>query len=222
MNRPFIKLVLLGLLATTSAKGAILYSGPQNIEIPISFHGVYLTFNDLADPSNVSVDSSPPPPTDGSWDFNAFFGGAAIGTSDTLQPVTTPNTATNSAITRLAWNDTVDASESYPATPPGYSGSTGHMGAGGSQWANGDQGYIGFRIDASRFGGTAGTYYYGWMDVTLHNDGSTGTIHGWAWENDLGVGVTIIPETSAAGISAVLLLSAAIFHRRRPRRPEAV
>jgi type I restriction enzyme M protein len=60
--------------------------------------------------------------------------------------------------------------------------------------------------------------YYGWMQVTLHDTGSIGTIHDWAWDNS-GVAITVaaVPEVSAVGGCAFMLLGALLSRKRRRR-----
>jgi len=189
---------------------AVVYSGVQNIAIPDTFYGVYLDFTDHTSATAVTVSTGPTVPTD--FDINPFFGGSAIANSDTLQPVTLAATV-NSDVENLAGGVTVSAANTYPAS---FSGSTGQIGAAANQWNNGETGYIGFRILDTSFASGPGFTIYGYMQVTLQDDGSAGNIIGWAWETD-GTEITIgaIPEPG----SMVLLLSGALGLLRRRRLP---
>lgn len=196
--------ISVALAANLSA--ALVFSGVQNIPIPDTFDGVYLDFDDYSDPG--SFTSSPTVPV--SWDINPFFGGAAIATSDTLQPVTLAATV-NSNIENLSPGTTVDEFSTYPGTS--FSGSTGHM---VSEWSNGETGYIGFQIQSTSFTTTAppgGYTIYGFMEVTLQDDGTTGEIIQWAWD-PTGAVVTVIPEPSPAFLLGAMAAGLLVLRRR--------
>lgn len=197
-----------GIALATNLPATVVYSGEQNISIPNTFSGVYLDFTDGNNAATVGQSITKP----GTWDFNLFYGGAALSNSDTFQPVTAAGT-TNAAVLKLSTGDTVSGSSTFPPLSPGFSGSIGHMGAGAQQWLNGeDTGYIGFRIHPASFTTNApsGTIY-GWMHVTLQNDDSSGVIHSWAW--DTSGDLLIIPEPEAALLGGLGLL--ALLRRRR-------
>lgn len=201
--------VVMGAALSANLSAAVVFSGIQDISISSTFDGVYLDFTDGDDASTFTQSATEP----GTWDVNLFFGGAGIANSDTFQPVTVAG-ATNAAVLKLSGGDTVSASSTFPPLSPGYSGSTGHMGGGAGQWLNGEStGYIGFRMTPASFSINApGTIIYGWMHVTLQDDGSAGTIHSWAWETS-GDPITI-PEpgsTVLLGLGALTLL----MRRRR-------
>lgn len=193
--KSYLHVLLLWILSCGSVQ-AIILSHSGNISIPNTFDGVFVTFNDVADASDFSTATSTP----ASWSLNPFFGGAAFATSDTFLPVLA-STATNSDILNLSFGTTVDSGSDYPA---GFSGSPGHMGTGTNEFENGTSGYIGFAlVDGS-------DNYYGWMQLTLYDDGSVGTIHQWAWESTANTAITVgaVPEPSNAalllGLSAIL------------------
>jgi hypothetical protein len=202
------------LLLSVNGLANIVYSGSQNISIPANSVGVYLDFKDKADATLSGVSTSNAEPG-GYWDVNLFFGGDAIANSATTQAVTASN-AINSTVLNLSAGTTVSSSSVYPG---GFSGSMAHVGEGTDPFASGTSGYIGIRIDATTFTDNPGTGdYYGWMQVTLNDTGSIGTIHNWAWDNS-GAAITVVavPEVSAVGGCAFMLLGALLSRKRRRR-----
>ncbi|MGJ8654719.1 MAG: hypothetical protein ACSHX8_15775 [Opitutaceae bacterium] len=206
-HRNYLSLLLILCLSGASAQAIVLsLSGEVNITIPNDFDGVYLDFTDVSDATAYTTSSTEPL----SWDINPFFGGAAVGTSNTFLPVL-ENTTTNSDILNLSFGTEVGSSSVFPSS---YSGSSGHMGTGSLEFESGTSGYIGFAlvdgVDA----------YYGWMRLTLYDDGSAGTIHEWAWNTTVNESITVgaVPEPSHAtlllGLSAILWGGA----RRRNRK----
>ena len=205
--KSYLPALLLWILSVGSAQAIVMsHSGEVNLTIGNDFDGVYLNFTDFGDATVYTSATSEP----ASWDINPFFGGAAIATSDTFVPVTI-STSTNADIVRLGFGDSVGSSNDYPT---GFSGSTGHMGTDSDEFDNGDTGYIGFAlVDGSDF-------YYGWMELTLYDDGSAGTIHEWAWNTVANEAITVgaVPEPGNAalllGLSAILWVGT----RRRSRK----
>lgn len=152
-----------------------------NIDIPITHNGVYLDFTDSNDAAAYTISTSEP----ANWDINFFYGGGAVGTSNSFLPVLA-SSATNSALLNLSPGTEVGAASDYPSS---YSGSSGHMGTGSQQFESGTIGYIGFILNPGV------DDYYGWMKLTLNEDGSTGIIHEWAWETSGGdITVGVVPE----------------------------
>lgn len=84
------------------------------------------------------------------------------------------------------------------------------MGTGTNEFESGTSGYIGFVLV-----GDSDTYY-GWMRLTLHDDGSTGVIHEWAWDTD-GDSITVgaVPEPSNAALLVGLAATFCAVRRRR-------
>ena len=208
--RPPFRFLLLSLIAaaiTAPAQAAITYSGVQSITITNTFDGVFVDFTNPLDATAFTTSATDPGA--GNWDINPFFGGAAIGSSPTFE-VSTDDGTTNSTVMNLGTSDVVgDGSGLGEIFVSGNSGSSDHMGGGPNQFANGVQGYIAFRIDDGSSG-----FYYGWMSVTLNDDGNSGTINGWAWENSGGsIQVGQIPEPSSFAL--VLIASLGLLRRRR-------
>lgn len=200
-----------GAALATNLPAAVVYSGEQNIAIPNSFNGIYLDFTDGNNAATVGQSYTNP----GTWDLNLFYGGAGLWNSDTLQPVTAA-AATNAAVLKLSTSDIVSGSNTFPPLSPGFSGSTGHMGVGAQQWLDsGETGYIGFRMLPASFTSNAPSMpVYGWMHVTLQGDGSSGTIHGWAW--DPSGDPVLIPEPGTVALAALTLAGCVLLRRKRP------
>lgn len=197
--------------AAWPARGSVLYSGIQNLNIPANLDGVYLNFTHASNAAAFRSSVSEP----GSWDLNPFFGGASAGNSDTFLPVLVTS-APDSALVNLAYGTLINASST---AAPGFSGSTTHMGAGANQFQSGSQGYIGFKLNPGV------NDYFGWMRVTFRDDGGAGTIHDWAWD-DSGAGggiyagsLSAVPETKGRLplIAAASLWGAMALRRRRPK-----
>ena len=204
--KQFYPAILLWCLSSGSASAIILSFDPAaDIDIPISNDGVYLDFTDSSDASAYTVSTS----FTSNWDINLFYGGAAVGTSNTFLPVLA-SAATNSAVLNLAPSSTqVGQTSDFPAS---YSGSTDHMGIGSLQFDSGTSGYIGFILNPGV------DNYYGWMQLTLNDDGTTGTIQQWAWDTS-GAEITVgaVPEPSNAALLFGLGVSFFILRRRRAR-----
>ena len=207
----FLATLLFGLLSSGSVSAIILSfdEGAGGIDIPISNDGVYLDLTDSSDASAYVVSTS----YTASWDINLFYGGAAVGTSNTFLPVLA-GTAINSAVLNLAAGTQVGPTSDFPAS---YSGSTDHMGLGSLQFESGTAGYIGFVLNPGV------EHYYGWMRLTLNDDGATGTIHGWAWETS-GDAITVgaVPEPSHAALLIGLGVSFFMLTRRRAMAAESL
>ena len=199
--RSLAPIFIIGLIAAAPLQAAITYSGAQNLVISNTFDGLYVDFTNPLDASAYTTSGTAP----GTWDINPFFGGAAVGTSDTFEVVTDDGTS-NSTLQNLSLSFVVDSGSTFVS---GFSGSSDHM---PSEFTSGSQGYIGFRIDDG-FSGV----FYGWMRVTFNDNGSPGTLHDWAWDTSGGqIAVGAIPEPNTfgmliAGLGGLLLL------RRRPR-----
>jgi hypothetical protein len=200
-------LIILNLALSAGLQAAVVSSGVQNIVIPSNFDGIYLDFTDFNDPTVFSTSTTEP--TD--WDINFFFGGAAVATSDTFQPATV-GAATNAAVLALSSSDVVSGSSDFP---PSFSGSTGHMGIGSQQWSNGATAYLGFRLQPDSFGTQPAQVIYGFMEVTLQDDGNPGTIHSWSWDTS-GASV-MVPEPGTTTLATLVVAGLALRRRRNPR-----
>lgn len=227
--------LLLGLFLLGKAKGAVVYSGEANISVTADFNGVYLNIASGApttppdDPDGVAADTYTVGYTEpADWDINIFFGGVGIAYSDTFSPFvdgtsSDPNDINGgSQILNVALGTDIQAAAANRALattsfggsgrPEGGSGES-HFdvpdldGATYSAFTPGAEGYIAYVIDIG------GADQYGWMRVTLNDDGSVGTIHEWAYSDEVGFQVGQIPEPS----TLVLLLLGSLGLLRRKR-----
>lgn len=181
-----------------ASNAAVLYSGIQNITVTNSFTSVYL---------DVDAFSSVPTKSAG-WDVDVFFGGQGFGNSENFQPVRQAF-GLNSPIIRLDAGAVVDGSLTYFNLE---AGSDSHIGNSANQFASGSEGYLGFRFIENDGDGP----YYGWMRVIFSNDGNSGTIIDWAYD-DTGAPIAVgavVPEPSAVMLGGLGALAMA-FRRRR-------
>ena len=219
------------------SSAAVTYVDPDDILIPFTFGGVYLdivtgatdgsTEGGSADADSYTVSYSEPAP--GTWDVNFFFGGAGIMHSSTLNVYREDGSDNLSAIHNALIDEVVDGGAitsgsgtgtSVPLTTASIGGSgTGdsggldgtpdptHMGAtAGDQFESGTVGYIAFVLDPGA------SEQYGWIRVTLSDDGSTGLIHDWAY-SDVAIEVGQIPEPGSVALLGVGVLG--LMRRRR-------
>ena len=240
-NRASLLPVALAVWATGTARGVITYVDPVDIVIPFSFGGVYLDLqtegqNGSTQGSSTGVDGaahyyqiSYSEPASGDWDVNFFFGGAFIAHNTSFQPYRADSGNQLSAIDRLGVNTLIDGSagtdpgsnSSSPLSSADFGGSgttTGgdingnpsptHMGSNADQFASGSlsQGYIAFVLNPDS------TPLYGWMEVSLSDDGSAGLIHRWAY-SEMGIEVGQVPEPGT--LVLVLAGTACLLRRRR-------
>jgi hypothetical protein len=220
--------LLCPLLFATSAPAAVIYSGLVDIPIPTTFNGVYL---DIGQAPSTPSDSSPTILVDSytvgysepaSWDVNFFFGGIGIAYSDTFQPFVDDTVSNRAQILNVA-SGTVISSEAASRTlgsasfggsgRSNQSGGESHFdtpdldGATYSAFMPGDQGYIAFVLNPGV------GQQYGWMRVTLNDDGTPGTIHDWAISSDSTFTVGMIPEPGVALLGSLGMLL--LLRRRR-------
>lgn len=224
LNRyPFAMLAGLGWLVVTAthSAGAVISSGLVDIPIQSTFAGTYLdigtggTSEPTNGPDGVAVDSYTIGYTEpATWDVNFFLGGVGVTYSPTFQPFVDDAVGNRSQILNVA-EGTVISTEAATRTLGGevaddvYGGSGRSNGATGSShfdtptvdlnpaysaFTPGVQGYIVFVLNPG-----VGEQY-GWMSVTLTNDGTTGTIHEWAYSDDLNFEVGRIPEPSTLAL----------------------
>ena len=228
-------MLVAAVLSCSLAKGAITYSGTA-INVTSDFNGVYLNIGSGAptlppgDPDGVGTDTytiSYTQPAD--WDINIFFGGAGIAYSDTFSPFVDGTDAAGNGITagsqllNVAFGTDIQAAATARALSIGTFGGSGTpMGIPGeshfntpditdpaySAFTRNTSGYIAFVVD------TIAGDQYGWMRVTLNDDGNIGVIHEWAYSNDAGFTVGQIPEPS----SLLMILLASLGLLRRSRR----
>lgn len=238
LSKPLLHRLMPLALCLASAgwsSAAVTYVDPPDIIIPFTFEGIYLdivtgdeggsTQSGSADNDSYTVSYSEP----ANWDVNFFVGGAGIVHSSTFNVYREDGSDNLSAIHNALIDEVVDGGAitpgsgtgtSVPLITPSIGGSgTGdsggldgtpdptHMGAtAGDQFESGTVGYIAFVLDPGP------SEQYGWIRVTLFDDGSTGLIHDWAY-SDTPLAVGVIPEPS----SLVLLVAGAMALLRRRR-----
>jgi autotransporter-associated beta strand protein len=178
-------LMILCLLLSNSqdANSEIVFSGQRNIPIPTSFDGTYI---------DISREVFGSPSIQG-WDLNPIFGGLYIFNSPSFQPLRSGN-GNEDPIIRLASTTVIGSDNLGFSSGWGSSGpevGLGHLGSGSPQFADGESGYLGFKLVSSQ----ADTVY-GWMQVVLTENGD-GVIQSWAYD-DSGVAI----RAGANGLSA--------------------
>lgn len=240
-KRAIAPLVALATAASSgSLSAAIYYSGDlgpggTGIAIPTSFNGIYIDFEtegftepsndpDAPDPGGYTVGYSEPPT---SWDINLFFGGIGIAYSPTAQPFVDDVVSNTSQILDVSFGVEISTAAStrtlgLNVSEGTYGGSGRPNGSSGSShfdtpivdsdpnysaFSSGQQGYIAFVLDP----GAGETY--GWMSVTLNNDGTAGSIHSFAFSDETNFQVGQVPEPSIALLLG--LASLMTFRRRR-------
>jgi hypothetical protein len=186
------------------ASAAIVYSGAVNIPVPYTFNGVYL--NVVTGATSLSE----PPDFYGSpsaaW-INLAFAGVDVVTGDGLAPAALPS----GEVVNIPYNTLIDSTGAYVSGP---NASSTHLGPGPGQFTASTPGYIGFRINPSGAGDQ-----FGWIRVSLNDDNSGGTIHGYAYETIAGLAIPAgVPEP---GTTSVILLTATtlLLRRRTPGNP---
>jgi hypothetical protein len=218
------------LLATSAPAAVIYYSGVVNIPIPTTFNGVYLDIaaQTSATPPNESSSIQTDSYTVGynqpsSWDVNFFFGGIGIAYSDTFQPFVDDTVGNRSQILNVAMGTViVDEANSRTLATAAFGGSGRSNQSSGdshfdtptldadpaySAFTPGVEGYIAFVLNPGV------NEFYGWLRVTLKNNGTVGTIHDWAYSSDAGFTVGLIPEPRAALLGGLGMLM--LLRRRR-------
>jgi hypothetical protein len=220
------------LLGHPSARAAVTYSGVVDIPIPTTFAGVYLDLNAIngnpSTPSNNSDAVTADTYTIGysepaSWDVNFFFGGIVIAYSPTFRPlVDSPvgnraqilNVAAGTEISSAAVAQTVGTSNFGGSGHTNGTPGTSHFGTPTvdvdprySAFTPGVQGYIAFVLNPDT------SPRYGWMSVTLTNNGTPGSIHEWAFSDSPTFTVAQVPESRAALFGGLGLL--VLLRRRR-------
>ena len=164
------------------AAADVIYSGLLDYTIPTTFTGLTVNVGDGT--------------------LNPFFGGVGVANNAALQPLR-DGTGGLDTILNLGTAATIDGSSLYLSTGDG--GSLDHVGAGSSQFNAGATGYLGFQLDATK---------YGWMRVVFTNNTSTPVlpvVKDWAYDNTTGKAITtgnIVQSAVASGAQTVTLTSA--------------
>ena len=161
------------------AAAEVIYSDLQDIAIPATYDGVYLNVETGA----WNTDMFNP---QAGWDINPYFGGSVLWNSPSFQPVRSGTGATDSVV-NLGSGAIVNGSSVFSTFVqgpsgndpggPGFGGSDTHLGAGPGQFAAGDEGYLGFRLNGTQ---------YGWMRVVFTNNSGGALIKDWAYDTSGG------------------------------------
>ncbi|MEM9480175.1 MAG: hypothetical protein AAGA58_11040 [Verrucomicrobiota bacterium] len=217
MNCSILRRTLVGVACsigmTLTCHANIVFIGGLDIDIPADFGGVYL---DIQENSVVETTAT------GAWDFNPFFGGAVLHNDPAFQPVR-DSVSSTSPVLNLSLGTLVDGTSTFSsgfgnsgADPDTETHMAGELGSGSLPFTSGSVGYIGFSWDHDGDGGAGTDVRYGWLRVTLNDDGSSGTVHAIGYEVDPGVGILVgaIPEPTVS-LLAILGAFGLFFRRRR-------
>jgi hypothetical protein len=208
MHSRLLPLLLSALLVTAPVvRATIVYSGIQNVDIPLDFNGVFLRIDTgistLVEPGNFNT---------APW-MNPFFGGVDLGNGNLLRPVITGA----SQIVNLAPGTLIGSASNFVA---GQSGSSTHVGPAANQFQVNVPGYLGATFRQT----PGGPDYYGWVQMDVNNAG-VGKIIAWAFEGVAGApiaagqtsGTSPVPEPGTALFGFAMIL-AGLGRRSRDRR----
>lgn len=194
------------------AKAAIIYSGIQNIDIPMGVDGVYLNII-----TGATASSEPGSWTTAPW-LNPFQGGVDVGNSDLLCPVISgPSDPFNpDTIINLAIGQIIDTNVNCTG---GENISMGHTSAvvTPNMFTLGAPGYIGFKFKPTL---SSTDTFYGWAQVVFTNTGSGAQIIDWAYNNVTDEGIFIGMAVPAPEPGRAMLLGFGLVGllMRRQRR----
>ena len=187
MKTRLLLLPLFLLAGALPSRASLIYSGVQNISIPVTppavgLEGVYLNIATGATASAFPADWATAP-----W-INPFFGGVDIANSDLLRPIITGT----DQILNLAPGTVIDHAGNFVA---GESGSSTHVGAAANQFQLGTPGLIGLTFQST----IGGPQYYGWIRLAASGTGP-GSIVDWAYESTAGTAVRAGVSVAAAAV----------------------
>lgn len=199
----YLKSVLLALCLVTPTEGAIVYSGLQNIPIPLNFDGVYLDLDTSTYSTSVIA----------GWEINPFFAGQGIANSANFQPLRA-GTDPLDAYRSIALGSSISAVTSYFAFGEGGS-ATNHIGLLSGQFHPGEDGLLGFAFTPSLSASTL----YGWMRLNLDPGSGTGVIRDWAYNTiaDEGILAGMLLATPEPGRGLFVMLGGLPLLMRRRR-----
>lgn len=205
--------VITAFALVTEAGAAIVYFPNEDIPIPSNFAGVSIDLETGL--SSTALGGI----TNG--DANFFFGGAEL-SNDADQAVAVPSwqpvragSGNTDIVLNLPEGEVVDATGAVGMAGSTYStgfGSSGDITTHFPEFTPGTRGFIGFSMVPN----AGGAPLYGWVEVTLEDDGVTpGVVHAWAYESIPGASIVVgIPEPGTASL-AILGLAGALMRRRR-------
>ena len=204
-SRSFLLFLLAIPAATSVTRATIVYSGQQDVPIPLDPEGEYLRLDTGATTGAFPADWATAP-----W-INPFFGGVDIGNSPLLRPVITGT----DQIMNLSPGIPIGSGSNFVA---GESGSSTHFGIGSGLFGLNVPGYLGVTFRST----VSGPDYYGWIQVQISNVGP-GKIISWAYENESGTPIAAGQTVATAPEPGVLALLCAgvLGFSRRPRQRNA-
>lgn len=196
-------LVFAAALLAGRAPAALVYSGVQDIPVPLNFDGVYLNIV-----TGLTSGTQPGTWTTAPW-FNPFFGGVGLGNSDLLRPVVTGV----DQVVNLNPGVPVNAGSNFVAAE---SVSSTHVGNMPGQFGLGVPTLVGVAFNTS----SGGPVFYGWIRLVISNTGD-GLVKDWAYDDATGTaipagftGSTFVPEPTRI-LLLLLGFSALLWQRRR-------
>jgi hypothetical protein len=178
---------------------AVVYSGIRDAAIPANDSGVYV--NPL---TGVTTTALPADANTGTW-MNLFFGGTAIGTTISIEPVIMSLATGNGdgLVRRFDEADQIGTGLFYAS---GMNGSENHTGNAPGQFQANLPGYLGFRMILE------GETHYGWIRITV-NDLGSGVLHDWAFESSDNE-MIVVPECSVPLLALFAAIPLALIRRR--------
>lgn len=181
------------LVLGSAARADVIYSGYQDLAVPLTFDGIYLNVVTGATSATEPAGWNSAP-----W-INPFFGGVYIVNDSLLRPLVTGT----DQVVNLASGSLISGSSTFAT---GESGSLTHVGDASDQFHIGIPGYMGFQYETTPGGGT----HYGWLSLTVNNTGS-GTITGWALDDSAAsiLAGNVVQTAPLAGHQTVTLTAGA-------------
>ncbi len=192
----------LAISATGSAQAGIVYSGPQDIQVPVGSAPFFIDFDgDSAADFAIANKASGP--------GNLLISAASAGIVSTNSPFADA----------LSLGTPISGSSPFK----GYTVMGGVVPGDPTQdfgpWADAQNQYLGVSFTA----GDSLTHY-AWVEVSFPSTGpnaGTATVEGWAYETDPGVGINAgaVPEPSTLALSLLALgsVGVAALHRSRKK-----
>jgi hypothetical protein len=186
------------LVVASVASGAVVYSGVQNLNVPVNSDGLYLNVV-----SGITSGTQPGTFDTAPW-FNPFFGGEDIAVGVLSQLVLTGG----GNVVNLGAGTLIDSSSDFGA---GGFGASAIIGPALANFQLTTPGLVGIAFKQT----VGGPVHYGWIRLTINNVSPGGTIVDWAYENTPGAPMYAgaVPEPNR-----VLLLGlgfAGLIGRRR-------